>query len=36
MDQATFKAELRDGGHAEVVDHRMGANVVNPEYAAGR
>ena len=33
MDQATFEAELRQQGYAEMVDRRMEANAVNPEHA---
>jgi quercetin dioxygenase-like cupin family protein len=33
MDQATFEAELRQQGYAEMVDRRMEANSVNPEHA---
>ena len=33
MDQATFEAELRQQGYAEIVDRRMEANSINPEHA---
>jgi quercetin dioxygenase-like cupin family protein len=33
MDQATFEAELRQQGYAEMVDRRMEAHSLNPEHA---
>ena len=33
MDRATFEAELRQQGYAEMVDRRMEANSINSEHA---